>query len=227
MAIRCDRTRCPAPKRDVTSSAFSPKHTPAEFSKRGSYGRPIHLPEPCRPHRRGLRDADVGGGGTAPPGSGDASDLSTREDWQRLLDEQRDQFLRLAAEYENFRKRSIRERQDAGWRAQGELVSGLIDALDDLSRFAHVDPLSVESKTVVDGASMVEKKIFKSLAGHGLEVISPVDHPFDPALHEAITTVPAMTPDEDHLVAQVYQAGYVFRGQLLRPARVVVKQWNG
>jgi len=168
-----------------------------------------------------------GGGDTAPPGSGDASDLSTREDWQRLLDEQRDQFLRLAAEYENFRKRSIRERQDAGWRAQGDLVSGLIDALDDLSRFAHVDPLSVESKTVVDGASMVERKIFKSLAGHGLEVISPVDHPFDPALHEAITTVPAMTADEDHLVAQVYQAGYVFRGQLLRPARVVVKQWNG
>ena len=168
-----------------------------------------------------------GGGGTAPPGSGDTSDLSTREDWQRLHDEQRDQFLRLAAEYDNFRKRSIRERQDAGWRAQGDLVSGLIDALDDLSRFAHVDPLSVESKTVVDGASMVEKKIFKSLAGHGLEVISPVDHPFDPALHEAITTVPAMTPDEDHLVAQVYQAGYVFRGQLLRPARVVVKQWNG
>ena len=168
-----------------------------------------------------------GGGETAPPGSGDASDLSTREAWQRLLDEQRDQFLRLAAEYENFRKRSVRERQDAGWRAQGDLVSGLIDALDDLSRFAHVDPLSVESQTVVDGASMVEKKIFKSLAGHGLEVISPVDHPFDPALHEAITTVPAMTPDEDHLVAQVYQAGYVFRGQLLRPARVVVKQWNG
>ena len=143
------------------------------------------------------------------------------------IDSANDKYLRLAAEYDNFRKRSARERQEAGWRAQSELVSGLIDALDDLTRFAHVDPSTVESKTVVDGASMVEKKLLKSLAGHGLEVISPVDHPFDPAQHEAITTVPAMTAEEDHLVAQVYQAGYLFRGQLLRPARVVVKQWNG
>lgn len=163
----------------------------------------------------------------SPALSNDVTELTSRDDWQRLHDEQRDKHLRLAAEYDNFRKRSARERQEAGWRAQSELVSGLIDALDDLTRFAHVDPSTVESKTVVDGASMVEKKLLKSLAGHGLEVISPVDHPFDPAHHEAITTVPAMTAEEDHVVAQVYQAGYLFRGQLLRPARVVVKQWNG
>ncbi len=94
-------------------------------------------------------------------------------------------------------------------------------------RFAHVDPTTVDSRTVVDGVAMVEKKLFKSLAGHGLEVVNPVDHPFDPAIHEAITTTPAVSADEDHQVAQVFQPGYVFRGQLLRPARVVVKQWNG
>ncbi|MEO6445926.1 MAG: nucleotide exchange factor GrpE [Gemmatimonadaceae bacterium] len=158
---------------------------------------------------------------------GDASDLTSREDWQRLHDEQRDKYLRLAAEYDNFRKRTVRERQDAGGRAQGELVSGLIDALDDLSRFAHVDPLTVESRTVVDGAAMVEKKIFKALTTLGLEVVSPTGETFDPALHEAISTVPADSAEDDHQVAQVFQPGYVFRGQLLRPARVVVKQWNG
>lgn len=163
----------------------------------------------------------------ATPPAADHTDLSAREEWQRLLDEQRDKYLRLAAEYDNFRKRSTRERQEAGWRAQGELVSGLIDSLDDIQRFAHVDPHSVDARTIKDGVAMVEKKIFKSLAGHGLEVVDPVDHPFDPTVHEAITTIPAATPDEDHLVAQVYQLGYVFRGQLLRPARVVVKQWNG
>ncbi|MEP7383989.1 MAG: nucleotide exchange factor GrpE [Gemmatimonadota bacterium] len=159
--------------------------------------------------------------------AGDSTSLSSREDWQREVDEQRDKYLRLAAEYDNYRKRSAKERQDAGWRAQGDLVSGLIEALDDLMRFAHVDPESVDSRTIVDGVAMVEKKLFKSLAGHGLEVVNPVDHPFDPSVHEAITTSPAASAEEDHLVAQVFQPGYVFRGQLLRPARVVVKQWNG
>jgi molecular chaperone GrpE len=65
------------------------------------------------------------------------------------------------------------------------------------------------------------------LAAAGLEVIDPVDQAFDPALHEAIATEPALSPEDDHVVAQVYQPGYVFAGQLLRPARVVVKQWNG
>lgn len=156
----------------------------------------------------------------------DAADLSSREDWQRAVDEQRDKYLRLAAEYDNFRKRTTRERQEAGWRAQGDLVTGLIESLDDLHRFAQVDPSTATSSTLSEGVLMVEKKLLKSLAGHGLEVIDPVDHPFDPALHEALMTVPATSPEEDHVVAQVFQRGYVFRGLLLRPARVVVKQWN-
>ena len=74
---------------------------------------------------------------------------------------------------------------------------------------------------------MVEKKMLKSLAGHGLEIINPVDQPFDPKLHEAVATEPALSPEDDHMVGRVFQVGYVFNGQLLRPARVVVKQWNG
>ena len=159
--------------------------------------------------------------------SGDTATLATHEELHRAIDEQREKYLRLAAEYDNFRKRTVRERQEAGWRAQGDLVSGLIDVIDDVMRFAHVDPDKTDARTVVDGVAMVEKKLFKSLAGHGLEVVNPIDHKFDPALHEAITTVAAATADEDDFVAQVYQLGFLFRGQLLRPARVVVKQWNG
>jgi molecular chaperone GrpE len=157
----------------------------------------------------------------------DVAELSTRDEWQRKVDEQRDKHLRLAAEYDNFRKRAARERQEAGWRAQGEMVRGLIDALDDLTRFAHVDPTSVDAATVVQGVDMVERKMLKSLAGHGLEVVDPVDHPFDPKVHEAVGTEAALSPEDDHMVGKVYQRGYVFNGQLLRPARVVVKQWNG
>jgi molecular chaperone GrpE len=156
-----------------------------------------------------------------------ATDAAPINDLDKQLADSKDKYLRLAAEYDNFRKRSVRERQEAEQKGMGNLIRGILDALDDLGRFAHVDPETVDSKTVVTGAEMVEKKLLKSLAGHGLEVVDPLDHPFNPAIHEAITTVPAESEAEDHRVAQVFQVGYVFNGILLRPARVVVKQWNG
>jgi molecular chaperone GrpE len=143
------------------------------------------------------------------------------------LEEQRDKYLRLAAEYDNYRRRTLRERQEAGGRAQADLVKLLVDPLDDLARFAHIDPASTDGGAIVQGVEMVERKMMKALAAAGLQVINPVNEVFDPALHEAVSTQPALSPEDDHLVAQVYQPGYVFNGQLLRPARVVVNQWNG
>jgi molecular chaperone GrpE len=112
-------------------------------------------------------------------------------------------------------------------RAQADLVRHLLEPLDDLARFAHVDPATVDSATVVQGAEMVEKKLMKALQAAGLEVVDPLNQSFDPQLHEAVATEPALSPEDDHVVARVYQTGYKFNGQLLRPARVVVKQWNG
>ena len=140
---------------------------------------------------------------------------------------ERDRYLRLAAEYDNYRKRSAKERQDAGSRAQADLVRQLIEALDDVARFAHVDPASTDATTIVQGVDMVEKKMLKALGNAGLEVINPVGETFDPALHEAVATEPTSAKEDDHVVSRVYQPGYVFKSQLLRPARVVVKQWNG
>src|SRR6266516_152156 len=140
---------------------------------------------------------------------------------------ERDKYLRLAAEYDNYRKRSARERQDAGSRAQAELVRQLIDALDDVARFAHIDPATADAGTIVQGVDMVEKKLLKALGGAGLEIINPVGETFDPALHEAEATEPTSAKEDDHVVSRVYQPGYLFKSQLLRPARVVVKQWNG
>jgi molecular chaperone GrpE len=79
----------------------------------------------------------------------------------------------------------------------------------------------------VEGVQMVERKLLKTLTGLGLEIINPVDQTFDPGAMEAVATEPALSPEDDHVVARVYQQGYRFNGQLLRPARVVVKQWNG
>src|SRR5690349_18074326 len=173
-------------------------------------------------------------GASSPAGDGDdgtaaqtAQTSTSVSELERLLAEAQDRYLRLAAEYENYRKRSMKERSEAHARGQAELVRQLIDPLDDLGRFAHLDPATVDSATVIQGADMVEKKIFKLLGLAGLTVINPMDQTFDPKLHEAVATEPALSPEDDHVVARVYQQGYVFNGQLLRPARVVVKQWNG
>jgi molecular chaperone GrpE len=148
-------------------------------------------------------------------------------DLERQLAEQQDKYLRLAAEYDNYRKRTARERGEIVARSQADLAKHLLDALDDLARFAHVDPASVDPATIVQGVDMVEKKFLKTLTTAGLEIIDPVNQSFDPQLHEAVATEPALSPEDDHVVSRVYQAGYRFSGQLLRPARVVVKQWNG
>ncbi len=146
---------------------------------------------------------------------------------ERELAEQREKYLRLAAEFDNFRKRTQRERAEAGSRAQADMIKLLIEPLDDLERFANVDPASVDVTTVVEGIGMVGKKLMKALGAAGLEIVYPQDQPFDPAVHEAVATEPAASSDDDAMVSQVYQAGYLFNGLLLRPARVVVRQWNG
>jgi molecular chaperone GrpE len=102
-----------------------------------------------------------------------------------------------------------------------------VEALDDVARFAHIDPTTTDAGTIVQGVDMVEKKLLKALGGAGLEVINPLGETFDPALHEAVATEPTAAREDDHVVSRVYQPGYLFRSQLLRPARVVVKQWNG
>ncbi len=145
----------------------------------------------------------------------------------REVAEQKDKYLRLFAEFENYRKRAVRERQEAELKGMQNLLRGMLETIDDIARFAHVDPATTDAKTAIEGVAMVEKKMLKSLAGHGLEVVDPKGQLFDPKLHEAITTTPAASEDEDHLIAQVFQVGYVHNGTLLRPARVVVTQWNG
>lgn len=138
------------------------------------------------------------------------------------LRELQDRHLRLAAEYDNFRKRTARERVEDRQRAQGELASALIDALDDLGRVAHLDPAATTATDVVAGVELVERKMLKALTDRGLERVGAVGDPFDPNLHEAIGGLPAPSPDLDQTLAAVFQPGYRLGATLLRPARVQV-----
>jgi molecular chaperone GrpE len=141
------------------------------------------------------------------------------------LAEAKDKHLRLAAEFDNFRKRMTRERAEVWGKAQAEVVSRLVDALDDLARFAHVDPSQADAKTIHDGVDLVERKFWKELEPLGVRRVDQVGVPFDPNLHEAVTTAPADEPTQDHTVGAVLQAGYQIGNLLLRPARVVVLTW--
>jgi molecular chaperone GrpE len=146
---------------------------------------------------------------------------------ERELADMKDKYLRLAAEYDNFKRRSAKERTDLWQRAQADLVQRLVDALDDLARFAHVDPAQTDAKTLHDGVDMVERKTWKALEAAGVTRVDQVGVPFDPHVHEAVTTRPADHPSKDHTVGAILQPGYRMGDVLIRPARVTVLQWQG
>lgn len=142
------------------------------------------------------------------------------------LDEARERHLRLAAEYDNYRKRTARELSEAGQRAQALLIGRLLDALDDLGRVSQLDPNGTGSKEVIEGVVMVERKVVRELENLGLDRVGVVGEPFDPNDHEAIGAVPADSADKDHTVANVVQPGYRMGATLIRPARVQVFTWQ-
>lgn len=136
--------------------------------------------------------------------------------------ELKDKLLRLAAEFDNFRKRVGRERLEQRKKAQAELVELLLEGLDDLGRVAHLDPEQTTVEDLLAGVELVERKLLKELAAGGLKRIGELGEPFDPNVHEAVSTRPAANPEQDHTVAQVLKMGYQFDGVLLRPAIVEV-----
>jgi molecular chaperone GrpE len=136
----------------------------------------------------------------------------------------RERYLRLAAEFENYRKRVEREKSESWVRAQAQLAERLLEPLDDLQRIADFDPATTSATALHEGAEMVEKKFLRALEAAGLEEIDANGKAFDPTQHEALTTAPAASEEEDETVAQVYRKGYRFKGVLLRPSQVVVKK---
>lgn len=136
-----------------------------------------------------------------------------------------DRYLRLAAEYDNFRKRTARERAELNDRAQAALVVRLLDIMDDMDRLTTESTASPE--TLREAALLVDRKLRKELEAAGLERIDPAGSAFDPSLHEAVATLPPPTPDQDHIVHATYQTGYRFKGALVRPARVQVYSSQG
>lgn len=138
-------------------------------------------------------------------------------------DRLKDRHLRLAADFDNYRKRT-EERLRQGWdRAQADLVARLLDPLDDLLRVTALEPENKSSvDSIVEGVDLVERKFFQVLKDAGVEVVDPAGEPFDPNTMEAMMRAPAEAEDDDDTVAMVFQRGYTLKGLLIRPARVSV-----
>jgi molecular chaperone GrpE len=145
---------------------------------------------------------------------------------EEQLEQERERHLRLAAEYDNYRKRVARERAELADRSQAMLVGRLLDALDDLERLV-ADGASASAEQVRQAVALVDRKLRKELLAAGLERIDPAGAPFDPSEHEAVSTLPPPSPDLDHQVSATFQAGYRFKGALVRPARVQVYAEQG
>ena len=142
------------------------------------------------------------------------------------LEESSERHLRLAAEFDNYRKRVTRERAEQSDRAQAALVTRLLDVLDDMDRLS-TEGGAASADSLRQAVALVDRKLRKELEAAGVERIDPAGLPFDPTLHEAVSTVPPPKPDLDHTVSATFQVGYRFKGILVRPARVQVYSAQG
>jgi molecular chaperone GrpE len=133
-----------------------------------------------------------------------------------------DHYVRAMADLENFRRRTVREKDELRQYAAGRVLEDLLPVIDNLSLgIAAAKAPNADLKNLVGGIDMVLGQLKASLSGHGLKEISPAGEKFDPNLHESIASQPSDTVAEG-LVLQVVRTGYSLNGRLLRPASVVV-----
>jgi molecular chaperone GrpE len=149
-----------------------------------------------------------------------ASVTAERDQLARERTEIYDQFLRLRAEFENFRKRAQRERSEFSEFATMEAVLAILPVLDDFERALNVETVDKE-REFAKGMSLIYQRLFEALKKLGLEPLEAEGRKFDPSLHHAVETEKTAEV-EDHTILQVHQRGYNFKGKLLRPAMVKV-----
>jgi len=138
------------------------------------------------------------------------------------LQEQKDKYLRLFAEFDNFRKRSARENLELRQTAGKEVIISLLDTLDDCDR-AEKQLLATENiDQIKDGVQLVFAKLRSTLQARGLKAMQSIHTDFDVEKHEAITELPASDPSLVGKVIDEIQKGYYLNDKLIRHAKVVV-----
>ncbi|MGB5097187.1 MAG: nucleotide exchange factor GrpE [Porticoccaceae bacterium] len=169
----------------------------------------------------GARDDAAAAGATAT----DPEALQRRiDELQQALDSARDQGLRAAAEMQNLRRRAERDVETAHKYALEKFVAALLPVVDNLERaLAAIDRDNPVLRPLGEGVELTHKSLLDVLLQHGVQIVDPAAQSFDPALHQAVATVPHPELRANQVV-EVLQKGYTLNERLVRPAMVVVSQ---
>ncbi len=134
-------------------------------------------------------------------------------------DELNNKYLRLFSDFDNFRKRTLKERIELSSTASKELITDLLPVIDDFDRaLSSID----KANPAFEGLNLIQNKLGKTLKQKGLEEIDAKGQEFDTDYHEALTNIPAPNPELKGKVVDVIQKGYTLGGKVIRYARVVV-----
>ncbi len=145
--------------------------------------------------------------------------LQRAEDLEREVAEWKTRYVRLQQDFENYRRRTGEDVVEAKSGGEASAVESLLPIFDDLSRA--IDAGVKDPATLLPGLSSVRENFLKTVAGFGVEQVSGKGETFDPMVHEALGVQPG---DEDDKILEVFQTGFVLKGKLIRPARVIVSK---
>lgn len=148
---------------------------------------------------------------------------------QRLAEELEalnDRYLRLAAEFDNYRRRTRREQSELSSVVQADFARRLLPTVDDLARVAATPSESTTVEALEQGMDLILRNLLKELSDAGLQRIEALGATFDPELHQALMTEQTDDPTLDDTVSRVFVDGYQFQGRLVRPAQVEVLRFE-
>ncbi|MGF7232403.1 nucleotide exchange factor GrpE [Arachidicoccus sp.] len=148
--------------------------------------------------------------------------VSETEKLQQQLDEQKDKFVRLLAEFENYKRRTAKERMELIQTAGKDIIVSLLDVLDDCDRAEKQMQTDTDIKHVKEGAALVFNKFRNVMQAKGVKVLENANNDFDVEQHEAIAEIPAPTPELSGKIIDEVQKGYLLNDKLIRFAKVVV-----
>ncbi|MBO7277998.1 MAG: nucleotide exchange factor GrpE [Bacteroidales bacterium] len=141
---------------------------------------------------------------------------------QEELDQYKDKYLRLTAEFDNYRRRTAKERLELINSAGEQVIKGFLPILDDCERAMQVLSQSQESGAAKEGTELIFNKLKSYLGSQGLTLMETVGKDFDTDFHEAVAQIPAPTPEQKNKIVDVIQQGYLLNGKVIRYAKVVI-----
>ncbi|MBO8472293.1 MAG: nucleotide exchange factor GrpE [Bacteroidetes bacterium] len=144
------------------------------------------------------------------------------DDLKSQLDKKADEYLRLMAEFDNFRRRTAKERLELVATAGEDVIKGLLPVLDDCERAMAVLRDSDAMAAAKEGTELIYNKLVDYLKSRGLTEIETKDKPLDTDFHEAVAQIPSPDETKKGLIYDVVQKGYMLNGKVIRFAKVVV-----